>query len=89
MPTIADARNNAHACTRKSSNRGPLGQAAGGGFEAAENSFLQPIGHCWKQKSPTDVDRRFSAVEHPPALLEGGGVEPAEFGELVRQTSSP
>jgi len=42
-----------------------------------------------KQKSLTDVDRRFSAVEHPPALLEGGGVEPAELGELVRQASVP
>ena len=69
--------------------RGPLEQAAGGGFEAAENSFLQSVGDGLKQKSPADVDRRFGAVEHSPALLEGGGVEPAEFGELVRQASSP
>lgn len=57
---------------------GPLEQAAGGGFEAAENSFLKPVGHGLKQKRLTDVDRRLGAVEHPPALLEGGGVEPAE-----------
>ncbi len=42
-----------------------------------------------KQKRLTDVDRRFGAVDHPPALPKGGGVEPAEFGELVRQASSP
>jgi hypothetical protein len=43
-------------------------EAAGGGFEAAENSFLQPVGHGLKQKSPAEVDRRFGAVEHPPAF---------------------
>ena len=68
---------------------GPLEQAAGGRFEAAKNSFLQPVGHGLKQKSPADMRRRLGAVEHPPALLEGGGVEPSEFGELVRQASSP
>src|SRR6266851_4976843 len=68
---------------------GPLEQAAGGGFEAAENSFLQSVGHGLKQKVPAYVDRRFGAVEHPPALLKGGGVESAELGEFVRQASSP
>ena len=47
---------------------GPLEQAAGGGSEAAENSFLQPVGDGLKQKSLTDVDRRFGGVEalHAP-----------------------
>src|SRR6266851_5777593 len=68
---------------------GPLEQAAGGGSEAAENSFLESVGDGLKQKVPAYVDRRFGAVEHPPALLEGGEVEPAEFPEFVRQASSP
>src|SRR5713101_7817514 len=68
---------------------GPLEQAAGGGFEAAENSFLKPVGHGLKQKSLADMRRRFGAVEHLPALLEGGEVEPAEFGEFIRQASCP
>ena len=42
---------------------GPLEQAAGGGFEAAENSFLKPVGHGLKQKGPADMRRRFAAVE--------------------------
>ena len=67
---------------------GPLEQAAGGGFEAAENSFLKPVGNSLKQKSLTDANRGFGSVEHPPALLEGGGVEPAQLGELVRQVLS-
>jgi hypothetical protein len=66
-----------------------LEQAAGGGSEAAENSFLEPIGDGLKQKSPADVDRRFGAVEHPPALFEGGELEPAGLREFVRQASSP
>jgi hypothetical protein len=37
---------------------GPLEQAAGRGFEAAESSFLQPMSDGLKQKRPTDVDRR-------------------------------
>jgi hypothetical protein len=53
---------------------GPLEQAAGGGFKAAKNSFLQPIGHGLKQKTLTDMRRRFGAIEHPPALPKGGGV---------------
>ena len=69
--------------------RGPLEQAAGGGFKAAKNSFLQPVGNGLKQKSLTDVDWRFGAVEQPPALFEGGEDEPAELRELVRQASSP
>ncbi len=48
-----------------------------------ENSFLKPVGHGLKQKSLTDANRGFGAVENPPALLEGGGVEPAQLGELV------
>ena len=56
-------------------------QAAGGGSEAAENSLLEPVGDGLKQKSPANVDRRFGAIEHPPALLEGRTVEPAEVGE--------
>jgi hypothetical protein len=67
---------------------GPLEQTEGGGFEAAENSFLKPIGHGLKQKSVTDANRGFGAIEHPPALLEGGGVESAELGEFVRQVLS-
>ena len=47
---------------------GPLEQAAGGGFRAAENSFLESVGHGLKQKSLTDMRRRFGAVERPPAL---------------------
>src|SRR6516225_463765 len=68
---------------------GPLEQVAGGGFEAAENSFLQPVGHGLKQKSVPDANRSFGAIEHPPALPKGGGVESAELGELVRQVPSP
>ena len=68
--------------------RGPFEQATGGGSEAAQSSFLQPVSDGVKQKRPTDVDRRFSVVEYPLVLLEGGGVEPAELGELVRQVPS-
>ena len=68
---------------------GQLEQAAGGGFRAAENSFLESVGHGLKQKSLTDMHRRFGAVERPPALLEDGEVEPAELGEFVRQASCP
>jgi hypothetical protein len=32
----------------------------------------------------TDANRGFGAIEHPPALLEGGDVESAELGEFVR-----
>jgi hypothetical protein len=53
-----------------------------------QNSFLQPVGHCLKQKSVPDANRGFGAIEHPPALLEGGGVESAELGEFVRQVLS-
>jgi hypothetical protein len=67
---------------------GPLEQAAGGGLKAAKNSFLQPVGNGVKQKSVTDANRRFGAIEQPPALLEGGGVESAELGEFVRQVLS-
>jgi hypothetical protein len=42
---------------------GPLEQAADGGFEAAENSFLKPVGHGSKQKRLTDMDGRFGPVE--------------------------
>jgi hypothetical protein len=41
---------------------GPLEQAVGGGSEAAENSFLQPIGDGLKQKNPADADRGLGAV---------------------------
>jgi hypothetical protein len=37
--------------------RGPLEQAAGGGFKAAKNSFLQPVGNCFEAKSVTDANR--------------------------------
>jgi hypothetical protein len=62
-----------------------LEQAAGGGFKVAKLSFLQPVGYGLKQKRVTDANRDFGAVEHPPALLEGSGVQSAELGEFVRQ----
>jgi hypothetical protein len=56
---------------------GPFEQAAGGGFEAAENSFLELVGHRLKQTSLTDVDRRLSAVEELPARIVVGADEQA------------
>jgi hypothetical protein len=41
-----------------------------------------------KQKRLTDANRDFGAVEHPPALLQSGGIESAELGEFVRQVLS-
>src|SRR6202158_5478355 len=67
---------------------GTFEQATGRGFEAAKNSLLQPVGYRLKQKSLTDANRGCGAIEHPPALLKGGGVESAELGELVRQALS-
>ena len=32
-----------------------------------------------------DANRGCGAIEHPPALLEGSGVQSAELGEFVRQ----